>query len=163
MAWKKTKTPEEMFDIKQKHIAERIKVKDEQKEITNKQIAFFNSVNAAIQMVNSGKAIKEGKEQKWTKMLEDWRDWFYGRWFKWYEKETTIQPISFEQGIKINEEFEKKMEEAQKQTKQAQLDEVNRELQEAKELEKEEIPVVEEEPEYNPEETAERQFEEHNK
>lgn len=74
------KTPEHMFNIKQKNIRDRCNLKD-------KQIAYFNSVNAAISLLGE-KATKE-------KIIE-WRSWFYCQWEIWYEK-TNPAPLSFEE------------------------------------------------------------------
>ena len=50
----------------------------------DKQIAFFNSTNAAIELV---KPIGENKPID-TKRMQDaikgWRDWFYKEWENWY-------------------------------------------------------------------------------
>ena len=46
--------------------------------VKDKQIAYFNSVNAAVELVK-GKASKEE--------IREWRDWFYEEWQKFYLKE----------------------------------------------------------------------------
>jgi len=82
------KTPEEMFDIKQKKIDARCNLKD-------KQIAYFNSLNAAISRCPTG-TLDE---------IIKWRDNFLQEWEKWYVNETTPKPIDMEKAVKQGEEF----------------------------------------------------------
>lgn len=143
--YKKSKTPEEMFDIKQKNIAKRGDIKD-------KGIAFFNSTNGAIQMALADKSLTGGKKT-YAEMIDEWGNWFYERWARWYEKETTIQPISFKAAQKANEEFAQKMNSVDwhdnpKEASDAEIDGLNKDLQAESDRVKQkmDIPIVEDRP-----------------
>lgn len=171
--YKKSKTPEQMFDIKQEKIDLRCNIKD-------KNIAFFNSINSAIQMTNAGKSIKDNKDQKWTDILVDWRNWFYHQWEMWYLRETTPQAINMKKAVALGNKWKEKMAQSDAEFSQVkgelQEDEINKKFEEeVAEYTGEEIPIVEE-PDWDkvkkeddlvkelennqPEQQAERQFEE---
>jgi len=76
----------------------------------NRQIAYFNSVNAAISLFGTFSDIDKSHltEEDIRENVVKWRDWFYKEWAKWHQKETTIQPISDEISKKINEKWQEK-------------------------------------------------------
>jgi len=133
------------------------RIKDKQKRIDkaidrrDKSIAYFNSINAAINLYGNFDQLAKTNLTKKNiqEVIIEWRDWFYQEWLDWYEKENTIQPITTKTAFEITEKFQKDMEESEKQIAQAKLDEINREAQE--------------EAEYTGEQQSERSFEEHNK
>ena len=51
-----------------------------------KSIAYFNSVNAAIELVKTryGMKISDNKTEELEKFIITWRDWFYSQWQEWY-------------------------------------------------------------------------------
>ena len=74
-----TKTPQDMFEERQKAIKKAINQKE-------KGIAYFNSLNASISLLAPKLAAIEGgvpTEDMKTNIIE-WRDWFYGQWQNWY-------------------------------------------------------------------------------
>ena len=83
-----------MFEEKQTAINKRIDIKD-------KNIAYFNSVNAAINK-------QQGKDWDWVMWVED-RDRFFAEWEKWYEEATTFKskPLTNEQSAKAIEDWQK--------------------------------------------------------
>jgi len=87
-----------MFYEKQKRIEIRCNLKD-------KQIAYFNSLNAAIALLG----ISQAKDKK--AFIKKWRDWFLEEWAEWYAKETTPQPVSQEDALRANQEFEERLKE----------------------------------------------------
>jgi len=45
----------------------------------SKDICFFNSLNAAIQVVKD----RDGTDEQIRKYIVDWRNWFYEEWVRW--------------------------------------------------------------------------------
>ena len=82
-------------DIKHERIKKAINHRD-------KQIAYFNSVNSAISLLNgapdTSKARVGGVEPLQEK-IRFWREWFYQEWQNWYietnelDQEDNIQPF----------------------------------------------------------------------
>jgi len=89
----KIKTPQDMFEEKQKNIERSLSQ-------TQKSIAYFNSLNSAIALLGN-KATK--------KNLIKWRDWFYQIWREWYLLNMKIEPkkLTKEDFIQIKEESPK--------------------------------------------------------
>ena len=55
--------------------------KDIKKE---KQIAYFNSNNAAVEMVNGKPPKAEWNAEFYQRQIKFWRDFFYKEWENWY-------------------------------------------------------------------------------
>jgi len=49
-----------------------------------KSIAYFNSVNAAIEMYRMINTDIEAIDEDQHKVIVKWRDWFYSQWQEWY-------------------------------------------------------------------------------
>ncbi len=64
-----------------------------------KQIAYFNSLNAAIARCPDG-TLEE---------IIEWRDLFLKEWREWYLKETTPQPVDFDEAQEKWDEHKQKL------------------------------------------------------
>ena len=73
------KSIEQMHIEKQKGIKDAISRKE-------KSIAYFNSVNAAIQLIcEYGQVPPEtSRDDYFQEEIPKWRDWFYEEWCNWY-------------------------------------------------------------------------------
>ena len=78
-----------MYNDKQRKIDKRCNIKD-------KQIAYFNSVNASIELLKDKALEKEVMEKE----LRYWRNWFLKEWKQWYldevyepEEDPQIMPL----------------------------------------------------------------------
>jgi len=147
------KTIEQMYNEKQ----ERIEIRASK---IDKNIAYFNSINSAIQMTNTDKSIKDKKNANWTEILVDWRDWFYQEWEKWYLKETTPQAINMKKAVALGDDWMKKRE--KRAESDVEFSNVKGELQEDEDIEKANRDLADIE-NNQPEVQAENQFREHNK
>jgi hypothetical protein len=98
------KTPQEMFEEKQKSIKDAINAKE-------KSIAYFNSVNSSIQMALANKSLTDSGEKKFTDLLVEWRDWFYEKWEEWYLEKVVVvlKPADF---TKVQSQWNEKKQEA---------------------------------------------------
>lgn len=52
-----------------------------------KEIAFFNSVNAAVEMVNGKPPKAEWNAEFYQGEICFWRDWFFAEWQAFYKKQ----------------------------------------------------------------------------
>ncbi len=73
----KTKTPQDMFEEKQRNIKKQISQ-------TQKNIAFFNATNNAIQMALADKSVSGGEKKNYTELIREWREFFINEWTEWY-------------------------------------------------------------------------------
>lgn len=77
----------------QQRIEKAIKEKQERinKAIASreKSIAYFNSVNSAIALVERTSQARSQKELKGD--IQYWRDWFYQQWQEWYLENMPIE------------------------------------------------------------------------
>lgn len=53
-------------------------------DIKNRNIAYFNSVNAAIEIISAKWKCGEVVDRN---DLVEWRDWFFSEWEKWQDAE----------------------------------------------------------------------------
>ena len=98
---------EKMFHEKQKRI-------QESQSRTQRSIAFFNSVNAAISLLGN-KATK--------KKIQEWRDWFYQEWMSW-----AINNIIPDETKLTKEDFiQSKIKSPKRQAEQREAEEVGKE------------------------------------
>jgi hypothetical protein len=89
--------PNKYWEERDKKIERRCSIKD-------KQIAYFNSVNAAINLVLGIKKSPNKDD------IVKWRDWFYEEWQNWYIDNIPIEPtkVTKEDYIQAKEEAPQK-------------------------------------------------------
>ena len=87
-----------------------------------KSIAFFNSVNSAIQITE--KSLKSPARVK--KDLICWRDWFYEQWQEWYLNNLPVPklPAYVKKAFKQEDQVDEL-----KKEETGEINEVNRELE----------------------------------
>jgi len=90
-------------------IGKRIKEKqariDKAINIREKSIAYFNSVNSAIELAKFKAKKTDGNEKIQQKLLE-WRDWFYQQWQEWYLDEVMPEKLITEDTDEVNADLQ---------------------------------------------------------
>jgi len=90
-------------------IGKRIKEKqariDKAINIREKSIAYFNSVNSALELAKFKAKKKDGNEKIQQKLLE-WRDWFYQQWQEWYLDEVMPEKLITEDTDEVNADLQ---------------------------------------------------------
>ena len=90
-------------------IGKRIKEKqariDKAINIREKSIAYFNSVNSAIELAKFKAKKTDGNEKIQQKLLE-WRNWFYQQWQEWYLDEVIPEKLITEDTDEVNAELQ---------------------------------------------------------
>ena len=90
-------------------IGKRIKEKqariDKAINIREKSIAYFNSVNSAIELAKFNAKKTDGNEKIQQKLLE-WRDWFYQQWQEWYLDEVIPEKLITEDTDEVNADLQ---------------------------------------------------------
>jgi len=92
-------------EIIEKRIKEKQARIDKAINIREKSIAYFNSVNSAIELAKFNAKKTDGNEKIQQKLLE-WRDWFYQQWQEWYLDEVIPEKLITEDTDEVNADLQ---------------------------------------------------------
>ena len=92
-------------EIIEKRIKEKQARIDKAINIREKSIAYFNSVNSALELAKFKAKKTDGNEKIQQKLLE-WRNWFYQQWQEWYLDEVIPEKLITEDTDEVNADLQ---------------------------------------------------------